>query len=106
MPGWFRVLKIATVPQLQYSDKVVAVPAVAVHRQGVDVPVNMQRRSLAVGSASESVHRLIWWTSQFATETGCFPQLGAMKGFFGAFCAIFALLWVVPKMSASFSSLR
>ena len=72
MPGWFRVVKTATAPQLQYSDKVVAVPAVAVHRQGVDVPVNMQRRSLAVGSASESVHRLIWWTSQFAQRQVAF----------------------------------
>ena len=36
--------------------------AVAVHRQGVDVPAIMQRRSLAVGGATDSVHRLIWWT--------------------------------------------
>ena len=30
------------VPQLQCPDKVVDLPAVAVHRQGVDVPVIMQ----------------------------------------------------------------
>ena len=64
----------------------------------------MQRQSLAVGSASESVHRLVWWTSQLATETGCFPQLGAMKGFFGLFRPFFALLPFVPELSASFRS--
>ena len=31
-------------PQLHSSDKVVDVPAVAVHRQGVNVPVIIQRR--------------------------------------------------------------
>ena len=42
-----------------------AVPA------GMDVPVIMQRRcSLVQWKCSDSVHRLIWWTSQFATETG------------------------------------
>ena len=46
------------------SEKVVDVPAVAVHRQGVDVPVIMQRRSLAVGSASDSAHRRSQRTSQ------------------------------------------
>ena len=46
------------------------------------------------------------WTSQFATETGCFPQLGAMNGYFGSFCAIFRAPPVVPELSASFSSLR
>ena len=47
----------------------------------MDAPVTMQRRrSLEQWSASESVHRLVWWT-------GCFPQLGAMKGFFGAFAS-------------------
>ena len=56
------------------------VPAGAVHRQGVDVPVIMQRRSLAVGSAKDSVHRLIWWTSQFAQRQ--VSQLGAMMCFF------------------------
>ena len=42
--------------------------------------MNMQRRSLAVGSASESVHRLIWWTSQFATETGLLSAVGCDEG--------------------------
>ena len=44
------------VPQLHCSDKFVDVPAVAVHRR-LDVPVIMQRRSLAVGEASDSAHR-------------------------------------------------
>ena len=44
------------VPQVQYSDQVVDVLAVAVHRR-LDVPVIMQRRSLAVGGASDSAHR-------------------------------------------------
>ena len=30
------------VPQVQHSDRVVDVPAVAVHRQGLDVPVISQ----------------------------------------------------------------
>ena len=36
------VQKTVEVPQLQYSDRVVDVPAVAVHRQGLDVPVISQ----------------------------------------------------------------
>ena len=40
--------------------------AVAVHRQGVDVPAIFAVTCLAVGGATHSVHRLIWWTSQFA----------------------------------------
>ena len=50
-------------PQVQYSDKVVDVPAVAVHRR-LDVPAILQRRSLAVGGASDSVHRWCPRTSQ------------------------------------------
>ena len=53
-------------------DKVADVPARAVHRPGVDVPVFMQRRSLALGGATDSVHRLFWWTSQFAWRQGVF----------------------------------
>ena len=55
-------------------DKVADVPARAVHRPGVDVPVFMQRRSLALGGATDSVHRLIWWTSQFAWRQGVFSK--------------------------------
>ena len=82
----------------------VDVPAVAAHRQGVDVPAIMQRRSLAVGGATDSVHRLIWWTSQFAQRQ--VSQLGAMMGFFDAFCVIFRAPPVVPELSASFWSPR
>ena len=39
-----RQCRKTVVPQLHSSDKVVDVPAVAVHRRGVDVPANMQRR--------------------------------------------------------------
>ena len=61
-------------------DKVADVPARAVHRPGVDVPVFMQRRRLALGGATDSVHRLIWWTSQFARRQGAFCKgLMAMK---------------------------
>ena len=35
------------------------VSACAVHRQGVDVPVSLQRRRLALGRATDSVHRLM-----------------------------------------------
>ena len=36
------VQKTLEAPQVQYSDRVVDVPAVAVHRQGLDVPVISQ----------------------------------------------------------------
>ena len=55
------------VPQVQYFDRVVDVPA-AVHRQGLDVPC-------PVGGASDSVQQN--WI------------MTAVKGFFGAFCAFF-----------------
>ena len=64
----------------------VDVLVVAVHRKGVDVPVTMQRRSLAVGGATDSVHRLIWWTSQFALRQ---DTVGCGDGLFDAFCVIF-----------------
>ena len=42
--GWMvqTVQKTWEVPQVQYSDRVVDVPAVAVHRQGLDVPAILQ----------------------------------------------------------------
>ena len=49
-----------------------------------------------------SVHRLIWWTSQFAQRQ--VSQLGAMMGFFDAFCVIFRAPPVVPELSASLRS--
>ena len=52
---WSRLL---TCPLLSTTVEVVDVP-VAVHRQGVDVPVVMQRRCLALGGATDSVHRLM-----------------------------------------------
>ena len=56
------------VPQLHCSDKFVDVPAVAVHRR-LEVPVIMQRRSLAVGGASDSAHRRSQRTIQLQQET-------------------------------------
>ena len=35
---------------------------------GFDVPVIMQRRSLALGGASDSVYRRSQWTFQFARD--------------------------------------
>ena len=61
-------------PQLQYSDKVNGVPVVQVVVQ--------------VEGASDSVHRQSW-------------VMTAVKGFFGLFRPFFALLRVVPELSAS-----
>ena len=97
--GFGQTVQKTVIPQL-----VVDVLAVAVHRQGVDVPAIMQRRSLAVGGATDSVHCLIWWTSHSAQRQ--VSQLGAMKDFFDAFCVIFRAPPVVPELSASFSSFR
>ena len=55
MPGLFQPVLKTGVPQVQYSDKVVDVLAVAVHRR-LDVPAIMQRRSRAVGGATVSVN--------------------------------------------------
>ena len=60
------------VSRVAVFDNVADVSARAVHRPGVDVPVFMQRRSLALGGATGSVHRLFWWTSQFAWRQGAF----------------------------------
>ena len=38
-----------------------------------DVPARAVR-SLALGGATDSVHRLIWWTSQFAWRQGIFSK--------------------------------
>ena len=60
-----------------------AVPAV------LDVPVIMQRRFLwNSGSAADSAHRLVWWTSQFATETGF--AVGCDERGFSAFLGHFS----------------
>ena len=71
--GWTEQ-KTVEVQQLQCSDKVNDVPVVqvVVHVEG----------------ASDSVHRQSW-------------VMTAVKGGFSAFCAFFALLRVVPELSAS-----
>ena len=78
---------------------VVDVLAVAVHRKGVDVPVTVQRRSLAVGGATDSVHRLIWWTSQFALRQ---VAVGCGDGLFDAFCVIFRAPPGCPRVERQF----
>ena len=70
MPGWFRVLKTAKVPQLQYSDKVVDVLAVQVVVLPQVQVCGYGRRCDHSGSASDSVHCRSRWTFSFATETG------------------------------------
>ena len=61
-------------------DKVADVPARAVHRQGVDVPAVMQRRRLALGGATESVHRLMVDIPVAARHGGFQQGVHAMKG--------------------------
>ena len=78
-------------PQLQCSDKVNDVPV-------VQVVVRVR------GGASDSVHRQSWWTFSFATETGTLSAYGGGEGFFSGVSAFFALLRVVPELSASFRS--
>ena len=94
------------VPQLQCSDKVVDVPAVAVHRQGVDVPVILQRRCLAVGGASDSAHRHSQRTIQLHRDGSAFSVGDGDEGDFRDFSAFFVFLRVVPELSARFSSPR
>ena len=77
------VQKSVEVPQLQYFDRVVDVPA-AVHRQGLDVPV-ISQRCLRFSSSAEL-------------------DFEAVKGFFGAFCAIFSRSSGYPELSARFQS--
>ena len=61
----------------------------------------MQRRLVSLsGGASDSVHRRSWWT---VAETEGFVQ-GFMVAMLG--WAFFALLRVVPELSASFRSPR
>ena len=79
------------VPQLQCSDRVVDVPA-AVHRQGLDVLVILQRQVHA------DSRRCLRFSSSH--------ELGydGSEGIFGAFCAIFRAPPVYPELSASFRS--
>ena len=73
----------------------------------MDAPVTMQRRWVLRRMEVPQIQFIAdLQTFQFAAETGCSPQLGAMKGFFGAFRAIFRALPVVPEFSASLSSFR
>ena len=62
------VQKTVEVPQVQYFDRVVDVPA-AVHRQGLDVPM-ISRRCLRFSSSAEL-------------------DYDGNDGVFGAFCAFF-----------------
>ena len=103
--GFGQTVQKTVVPQLHSSDNVVDVLAVAVHRQGVDVPVIMQRRCLAFGclrlsSSLESADIPV------ATETDTLSAwVTAMNGIFWPFWSFFALLRVVPELSASFRAL-
>ena len=64
---WTRLL---TCPLLSTTVQVVDV-LVAVHRQGVDVPAVMQRRCLALGGATDSVHRWsLWFSSRGTCDEG------------------------------------
>ena len=101
--GFGQTVQKNVVPQLHFSDKVVDVHAVAVHRQGVDVPVIMQRRylpqlrCLRFRSSPESVAILL------CIRDGYY---GGDEGFFDAFCVIFRAPLIVPELTASFSSFR
>ena len=86
--GFGQTVQKTVVPQLHFSDKVVDVPAVAVHRQGVDVPVIMQRRSLQqlsrrFRSFPESVGILLYIR---------YGYYGGHEVFFTHFAPFFALL--------------
>ena len=68
---------------------------------GVDVPVVQVVDWVSTGGASNSVHRQSSWTFQYAQRQGAFSEgTAAMLGW-----AFFALLRVVPELSASFRSL-
>ena len=86
----FTEQKTVEVPQLQCSDRVVDVPA-AVHRQGLDVPVILQRQ----------VHA----DSRRCLRFSSLHELGydGSEGIFGAFCAIFRALTpgVSPRCQAT-----
>ena len=72
----------------------------------VDMPVIVNDRVLHSGGATATVHRLFMWTFSCATELGVSAGYGGDEGFFGGFSAFFALLRVVPELSASFRSPR
>ena len=85
-----RVAFKVEVLQLQCSDEGGRCPCCAGRRLGL------------LEGASDSVHRLSSWTFQFATKRWDFSEgLAAMWGW-----AFFALLRVVPELSASFRSPR
>ena len=87
-------------------DKVVDVPVVQ-FIDGLDVPVIMQRRrSRDSEGATDSVHRQSRGHS-CRNRDGSAPSVyGGDEGFFRGFSAFFALLRVVPELSASFRSPR
>ena len=76
---------------MQYSDRVVDVPA-AVHRQGLDVPVILQRQVHA------DSRRCLRFSSSLELD------YDGSDGVFGAFCAFFRAPPVIRSLSASFRS--
>ena len=101
------------VPQLRCPVKVVDVFAVAVHRQGVAVPVILQGPEIPWCSLDGRRHARwcandrIWSDSaQRRVRNFSSSVMEAMMGFFDAFCVIFRAPPVVPELSASFSSFR
>ena len=88
------VLKTVEVPELQYFQGG-RCPYCCSSSTRCGRPCDYAGTCLAVGGATDSVHRLIWWTPRQVS------QLGAMMGFFDAFCVIFRAPPVVPELSAS-----
>ena len=88
------VLKTVEVPQLQCFQGG-RCPCSCSSSTRCGRPCDYAGTCLAVGGATDSVHRLIWWTPRQIS------QLGAMMGFFDAFCVIFRAPPVVPELSAS-----
>ena len=104
--GLVQTVQNCGVPKLQCSSKVVDVPAVTVHRQGVDVPVILQRQCLAVGGASDSARRQSQRTIQLHRDGDAFSVGDGDEGDFRSFSAFFVLFRVVPELRATFSSPR
>ena len=107
------VQKVIEIPQLQYF-YVVDVPVVQVHLGSSSpwtrsVIVNDMCNANSEG-ASNSAHRPLLWTFRLCNTDGfdasSFFGYGGDEGVFRGFSAFFALLRVVPELSASFRSPR
>ena len=97
----FVVLKAVEVPQLQYLHKVVDVFFVQLV-DGYGRFCDHAATSGPVEGASDSFHRQSQWTFQFHRDGYAFSVgLVAMKVFSAFFWPFFALLRVVPALSAS-----